>query len=139
DRLDAAIAETRVQARGPFALLFLDLDRFKLVNDSVGHAAGDEMLVETGRRIARLLRDGDAVARLGGDEFAVLLGDASGEPAAQAVVARIPADLGRSMWIAVRELFPSASVGISMWQPGYELGEELQRDADVAMYRAKAL
>ena len=139
ERLDAAIARTRAQARGPFAVLFLDLDRFKLVNDSVGHAAGDEMLVEVGRRIARLLREGDVVARLGGDEFAVLLGDAGDEAAAQAVVARILADLGRPMWIAGRELFPSASVGIAMWQPRYHHGEDLLRDADAAMYRAKAL
>ena len=139
ERLDAAIAETRAQARGPFAVLFLDLDRFKLVNDSVGHAAGDEMLVEVGRRIARLLREGDVVARLGGDEFAVLLGDASDQAAAQAVVSRILADLGRPVWIAGRELFPSASVGIAMWQPRYHHGEDLLRDADAAMYRAKAL
>ncbi|MGY1459109.1 MULTISPECIES: EAL domain-containing protein [unclassified Luteimonas] len=138
DRLDAAIAETRARERGPFAVLFLDLDRFKLVNDSVGHAAGDEMLVESGRRIARMLREGDVVARLGGDEFAVLLGDAGDEATAQAVSARILAELGKPMWIAGRELFPSASVGIAMWQPRYHHGEDLLRDADAAMYRAKA-
>ncbi|MEN1928538.1 EAL domain-containing protein [Luteimonas sp. MJ250] len=138
DRLDAAIAETRRQARGPFAVLFLDLDRFKLVNDSVGHAAGDEMLVEVGRRIARVLREGDVVARLGGDEFAVMLGHAGDDVAAQAVAARILAELGRPMWVAGRELFPSASVGIAMWQPRYQHGEDLLRDADAAMYRAKA-
>ena len=138
DRLDAAIAETRRQARGPFAVLFLDLDRFKLVNDSVGHAAGDEMLVEVGRRIARVLREGDVVARLGGDEFAVMLGHAGDDVAAEAVAARILAELGRPMWVAGRELFPSASVGIAMWQPRYQHGEDLLRDADAAMYRAKA-
>ena len=138
ERLDAAIAETRAHARGPFAVLFLDLDRFKLVNDSVGHAAGDEMLVEAGRRIARMLREGDVVARLGGDEFAVLLGEATDASAAQAVAARILAELGKPMWIAGRELFPSASVGIAMWQPRYQHGEDLLRDADAAMYRAKA-
>ena len=139
ERLDAAIAQTRARARGPFAVLFLDLDRFKLVNDSVGHAAGDEMLIESGRRIARMLREGDVVARLGGDEFAVLLGEAGDEPAARAVAARILVELGKPMWIAGRELFPSASVGIAMWQPRYHHGEDLLRDADAAMYRAKAL
>ena len=139
ERLDAAIAETRAQTRGPFAVLFLDLDRFKLVNDSVGHAAGDELLVEAGRRISRMLREGDVVARLGGDEFAVLLSDASDEAAARAVAARILSELGQPMWIAGRELFPSASVGIAMWQPRYQSGEDLLRDADAAMYRAKAL
>ena len=139
ERLDAAIAETRAHARGPFAVLFLDLDRFKLVNDSVGHAAGDEMLVEAGRRIARMLREGDVVARLGGDEFAVLLADAGDEATAQAVASRMLAELGRPMWVAGRELFPSASMGIALWQPRYRQGEELLRDADAAMYRAKAL
>ena len=138
ERLDEAIAETRAYARGPFAVLFLDLDRFKLVNDSVGHAAGDEMLVEVGRRIARLLREGDVVARLGGDEFAVLLGDAGDDAAARAAASRILAELGRPLWIAGRELFPSASVGIAMWQPRYHHGDDLLRDADAAMYRAKA-
>ncbi len=139
ESLDTAIVQTRAQERGPFAVLFLDLDRFKLVNDSVGHAAGDEMLVEAGRRIARMLREGDVVARLGGDEFAVLLGEAGDAAAARAVAARILNELGKPMWIAGRELFPSASVGIAMWQPRYEQGEDLLRDADAAMYRAKAL
>ena len=138
DRLDAAIAQTRAQQRGPFAVLFLDLDRFKLVNDSVGHAAGDEMLIEAGRRIGRMLREGDVVARLGGDEFAVLLAEAGDDATAQAVSARILAELGKPMWIAGRELFPSASVGIAMWQPRYHHGQDLLRDADAAMYRAKA-
>ncbi|WP_343225031.1 EAL domain-containing protein [Luteimonas sp. MC1828] len=138
ESLDTAVAETRSQARGPFAVLFLDLDRFKLVNDSVGHAAGDEMLVEAGRRIGSMLRDGDVVARLGGDEFAVLLADAADGDVAQGVAARILAALGEPMWIAGRELFPSASVGIALWQPRYRHGEDLLRDADAAMYRAKA-
>ena len=138
-RLDTVIAETSSAARGAFAVLFLDLDRFKLVNDSVGHAAGDEMLVETGRRIANVLRESDMVARLGGDEFAVLLGRAGDEATAQAVAARILSELGQPIWIAGRELYPSASLGIAMWQPRYRHGEELLRDADAAMYRAKAL
>ena len=136
--LDAAVADTRSHSRGPFAVLFLDLDRFKLVNDSVGHAAGDGMLVETGRRIGSMLREGDMVARLGGDEFAVLLADAADGEVAQGVASRILAALGEPMWIAGRELFPSASVGIALWQPRYRHGEDLLRDADAAMYRAKA-
>ncbi len=140
DRLDLAISAMDRPGQPPFAVLFLDLDRFKLVNDSVGHAAGDQMLVETGRRIARLLGRDDVVARLGGDEFAVLLADAGSEggEGAVALAARILVELGRPMWVAGRELFPSASIGIALWQPRYRHGEELVRDADAAMYRAKA-
>src|SRR5690606_7038892 len=129
ERLDAAIAETRAHAPGPLAVLLLDPDRVKLVNDSVGHAAGDEMLVEAGRRIARRLSDGDVGARRGGNEFAVLLADAGDEATAQAVASRMLAELGRPMWVAGRELFPSASMGIALWQPRYRQGEELLRDA----------
>jgi diguanylate cyclase (GGDEF)-like protein len=138
DRMDAAIASMSEPGRLPFAVLFLDLDRFKLVNDSVGHAAGDEMLVEAGRRIAHVLREQDVVARLGGDEFAVLVNEAAGVEVAEAVADRILAELGKPMWVAGRELFPSASIGIALWQPRYRMGEELLRDADAAMYRAKA-
>jgi diguanylate cyclase (GGDEF)-like protein len=138
ERLEVAIEGMRDPGRQPFAVLFLDLDRFKLVNDSVGHAAGDEMLVETGRRIRAVLRENDAVARLGGDEFAILIDDPSDERAAEAAAARILEVLGEPMWVAGRELFPSASIGISIWQPRYRQGEDMLRDADAAMYRAKA-
>ena len=136
EQLDAAIARAREDG-GMFAVLFLDLDRFKLINDSIGHAAGDEMLVESGRRIREVLDGEGVVARFGGDEFAVLtqVVDAA---AGEALAARILESLARPMWIAGRELFPSASVGIALWQPRYRLGEELLRDADAAMYRAKA-
>jgi diguanylate cyclase (GGDEF)-like protein len=138
ERLDAAIAGMHVGGREPFAVLFLDLDRFKLVNDSVGHAAGDEMLVETGRRIDALLGDNDMVARLGGDEFAILVDAPSDALAAEALAGRILHALGAPLWVAGRELFPSASIGISAWQPHYRRGEDMLRDADAAMYRAKA-
>ncbi|MHC9085551.1 EAL domain-containing protein [Luteimonas sp. RIT-PG2_3] len=138
ERLDNALAAMRDAGRNPFAVLFLDLDRFKLVNDSVGHAAGDAMLVEVGRRISSMLGPDDMVARLGGDEFAVLL-DSVGEPqAADRIAAQMLHKLGRSMWVAGRELFPSASIGIATWQPMYRHGEELLRDADAAMYKAKS-
>ncbi|HVI26473.1 MAG TPA: EAL domain-containing protein [Xanthomonadaceae bacterium] len=137
ERLDAAIANAREHG-GMFAVLFLDLDRFKLINDSIGHAAGDEMLVEVGRRLRDAVGEEGVVARFGGDEFAVLAERVADATGGEALAQRVLQALGRPMWIAGRELFPSASVGIAMWQPRYRLGEELLRDADAAMYRAKA-
>ena len=138
DRLDQAIAQMGNPGRAAFAVLFLDLDRFKLVNDSVGHAAGDEMLVEAGRRITATLGAGTLVARLGGDEFAILLENADHGAAVEALASSLLEELGRPMWIAGRELFPSASIGIALWDPRYRRGEDMLRDADAAMYRAKA-
>ena len=138
ERLDATIAAVEAGNARPFAVLFFDLDRFKLVNDSIGHAAGDDLLVEAGRRVRRALSACDTVARLGGDEFAVLLQDVPAAETAQRVASRLLAELGKPMWVAGRELFPSASIGIAFWQSRYRHGEEMLRDADAAMYRAKA-
>ena len=137
EKLDAAITHMHEAGSIPFTVLFMDLDRFKLVNDSVGHAAGDDMLVEAGRRVRRAINANDTVARLGGDEFAVLLENVATINAAESVAARLLRELSRPVWIAGRELFPSASIGISVWQPRYRYGEEMIRDADAAMYRAK--
>ncbi|MGN6512137.1 MAG: EAL domain-containing protein [Lysobacteraceae bacterium] len=138
ERLDDAIRRARGPGGSAFAVLFVDLDRFKLINDSIGHAAGDEMLVEVGRRISRVLGEGGVVARFGGDEFALLAEPVANAAEAEALAARLLEALGKPLWIAGRELFPSASIGIALWQPRYRLGEELLRDADAAMYRAKA-
>src|SRR5690606_24060561 len=111
ERLDAAISQAREAGQGAFAVLFMDLDRFKLINDSIGHAAGDEMLVEIGRRIAGVLGDDGVVARFGGDEFAILadrVGDAAGS---MALSARILEAVSKPLWLSGRELFPSASIG----------------------------
>jgi diguanylate cyclase (GGDEF)-like protein len=137
ERLHRAIARAR-SADPVFAVLFLDLDRFKLVNDSFGHAAGDELLVEAGRRIVSAVRGEDMVSRLGGDEFAVLVERIDGLGAAEELAQRMLETLGAPMQVAGRELFPAASVGIAMWHPRYRTGEELLRDADAAMYKAKA-
>ena len=136
-RLGAAIQRAQADAERVFAVLFLDLDRFKLINDSAGHAAGDKLLVEVSRRIVSVVRSEDMVARLGGDEFAILVED-TGLDAAQELAARILVELGAPCWVAGRELFPSGSVGIALWTPEYRSGAELLRDADAAMYRAKA-
>ncbi len=138
DRLSAAIDRARYGDGQAFAVLFLDLDRFKLVNDSIGHAAGDELLIEVSQRITSTVRSGDVVSRLGGDEFAILIEDADGLESARELSQRILSVLGQPMWVAGRELFPSASLGIATWHPRYSSGEELLRDADAAMYRAKA-
>lgn len=143
ERLAAAIARAQSETlqghpAREFAILFLDLDRFKLVNDSVGHAAGDELLIEAGRRIVATVRGGDTVARLGGDEFAILISDIDNLQIAEDLARRVLVALGEPFWIAGREVFPSASVGIAAWHPRYHTGAELLRDADAAMYRAKA-
>ncbi|WP_256774004.1 MULTISPECIES: EAL domain-containing protein [unclassified Stenotrophomonas] len=138
DRLEDAIARASAPDGPVFAVLFLDLDRFKLVNDSIGHAAGDQMLVEVAKRIVSMMGSGDVVARLGGDEFAILLQCDQGLASAREFSQRMLVALEESMWVKGRELFPSGSLGIAMWNPRYRNGEELVRDADAAMYRAKA-
>ena len=146
DRLATAIASARTNARHSvmgeaprvFAVLFLDLDRFKLINDSVGHSAGDDLLIEAGRRIVATVREGDIVARLGGDEFAILIDGIDGLHMAEAISQQILQALGQPCWIAGREVVPSASLGIALWHPRYRTGAELLRDADAAMYRAKS-
>jgi diguanylate cyclase (GGDEF)-like protein len=139
ERLDDAIARIDSPDGKPFAVLFLDIDRFKLINDSVGHVAGDELLVECSRRISQVIARDDLVARLGGDEFAILAENIEGPEPAERCAASILRALGQSMWIEGREVFPSASIGIAMWHPRYRKSEELLRDADAAMYRAKRL
>lgn len=136
ERLNAAIS--RMHEDGKLAILFMDLDRFKLVNDSSGHASGDQMLIQTAKRLEALLSEQGFAARLGGDEFAVLVEGNCEMQALESLANRIQSALSEPMWIAGRELFPTASIGIARWHPRYTTGEELLRDADVAMYRAKA-
>ena len=139
ERLEEAIEGARLGNEPVFALLFLDLDRFKWVNDSIGHAAGDRMLVEVARRLVGLLRGNDVVARLGGDEFAMLVRCDDGAGAAMDVGRRLLQALECPMLVEGRELFPSGSIGIALWNPHYQSGAELLRDADAAMYRAKGM
>jgi diguanylate cyclase (GGDEF)-like protein len=137
--LATAFADAQRDAREAFAVLFMDLNRFKLVNDSIGHAAGDNMLVEIAQRIVREAGAGNVVARLGGDEFAVLVRRiADNFEVAAELADRLLAVLGQPMWVAGRELFPSTSIGIAFWRPHYRNEEDLLRDADAAMYRAKS-
>jgi diguanylate cyclase (GGDEF)-like protein len=139
DRLASTLTRAKRRADYPFAVLFLDLDRFKLVNDSLGHQAGDQLLVEIGRRLQRGLRDGDTVARLGGDEFAILLDDVGGAADAEAIVGRLMREVARPFEVSGEEVFTTASVGVALGSSDWEHADELLRDADTAMYRAKAL
>jgi diguanylate cyclase (GGDEF)-like protein/PAS domain S-box-containing protein len=138
DRLEHAMRRDirRVGAERT-AVLFLDLDRFKIVNDSLGHLVGDHLLVEVARRLESALRPGDTVARLGGDEFTVLLEDLADRAEAEHVADRMLETLTEPFEVEDRELYLSASIGITMAAAGAQPGEVI-RDADAAMYRAKA-
>jgi len=126
------------QRRGErFAVLYLDLDRFKVVNDSLGHLVGDELLTEVSRRFESCLREGDALARLGGDEFAILLHGLGDDGQANAIAFRIQAALNAPFSIGGKEVFTSASIGIAFSGTHYNNPEEIMRDADTAMYFAK--
>ncbi|QSX77266.1 EAL domain-containing protein [Agrilutibacter solisilvae] len=138
DALERSLARMERDPKHRFAVLFLDLDRFKVVNDSVGHLAGDEMLKEAGARLQACVRPFDVVARLGGDEFALLLEDVNLPEEACHAAERAIELLSEPMHIDGKELFTSASIGIALGHPRYKRAEELLRDADVAMYRAKA-
>ena len=122
-----------------FALLFLDVDRFKVVNDSLGHLIGDQLLIAVARRLERCVRPGDTVARLGGDEFTVLLDDITDVSDATRIADRIQRELNLPFNLSGQEVFTSASIGIALSRSGYERPDDLLRDADIAMYRAKAL
>jgi diguanylate cyclase (GGDEF)-like protein/PAS domain S-box-containing protein len=121
-----------------FAVLYLDLDRFKVVNDSLGHLVGDELLIAVSRRLESCLRQGDALARLGGDEFAILLNGLGDEQQANAIAARIQEALSAPCSIGGREVFTSASIGIAFGRTQYNNPDEIMRDADAAMYHAKS-
>jgi diguanylate cyclase (GGDEF)-like protein len=137
DRLTHALARADRQFRR-VALLFIDLDRFKVVNDSLGHAAGDALLVEVANRINACLRTGDTAARLGGDEFTVLLEDIEDQSQATEVADRIADALRLPVVLDGREVFASASLGIALSSPRRSDAAGLLRNADMALYRAKA-
>jgi diguanylate cyclase (GGDEF)-like protein/PAS domain S-box-containing protein len=136
--LGRRLEELKQRRGGKFAVLYLDLDRFKIVNDSLGHLVGDELLVAVSRRLESCLRQGDALARLGGDEFAILLNGLGDEGQANAIAFRIQEALSTSFAIGGREVFTSASIGIAFGVSQYNNPEEIMRDADTAMYHAKA-
>jgi diguanylate cyclase (GGDEF)-like protein/PAS domain S-box-containing protein len=138
DHLKLAVNHCRRRKGYLFAVLFIDMDRFKIINDSLGHMVGDELLIAIARRLEVCLRDGDTIARLGGDEFTILLDGINDYGDAQRVAERVQEVLEQPFSIAGRELFVTASVGIK-YSSGSEQPEDLLRDADTAMYSAKAL
>ena len=121
-----------------FAVLFLDLDRFKNINDSLGHSIGDQLLIAIARRLEGCVRDTDVVARLGGDEFAVLLDGIKNSSEAKLMAERVQERLQAPFNLSGHEVFTTASIGIALSATGYDHPENILRDADTAMYRAKA-
>jgi diguanylate cyclase (GGDEF)-like protein/PAS domain S-box-containing protein len=139
DQLGRALERAKYLKGYQFAVFFLDLDRFKLVNDSMGHLTGDQLLIAAGRRLKSCLHSGDKIARLGGDEFAILLQEIRHVTDATNVAERIQKALSQPFSLNGQEVYSSASMGIALSETGYERPEDLLRDADTAMYRAKAL
>jgi diguanylate cyclase (GGDEF)-like protein/PAS domain S-box-containing protein len=138
DRVAAALARRPDTSSATVAVLLLDLDDFKTVNDSLGHAAGDELLIAVAARLRSCVRPGDTLARLAGDEFAILLDDLDDESAAVAVAKRVGKRLEAPFEIEAMEIAVRASIGISLGQSPDARPDDLMRDADVAMYEAKA-
>jgi diguanylate cyclase (GGDEF)-like protein/PAS domain S-box-containing protein len=136
--LVTAVERTRLDPGQRFAVLYLDLDRFKLVNDSLGHGAGNELLREVAARLRASVRPVDLVARLGGDEFAVLVDAVSDLDIALRLADRVLDELSRPTHVLGTEVIPGVSVGITFSDLGYRTAEEIMRDADLAMYEAKA-
>ena len=137
ENLDTAVARAHADPKDAFAVMFLDFDRFKLINDSLGHNAGDDFLVQVSRRIQEHLRDHDIVARLGGDEFAILAQHLEHERVVVTLAERIMQALRKPFMVAGTELTTSASIGITLSALGYTRAEDVLRDADIAMYKAK--
>jgi diguanylate cyclase (GGDEF)-like protein/PAS domain S-box-containing protein len=137
DVVNQRLARTAGRRHGTCAVLFVDVDRFKVINDSLGHQAGDELLKTTVNRLMACLRDGDTLARMGGDEFTVLLHDIRGTADAVAVAEAIQRELRMPVELGGREVSVSASIGIALNRTDHLSADDIMRDADIAMYRAK--
>jgi diguanylate cyclase (GGDEF)-like protein len=136
ERLSQEIASARREGRR-LALLYIDLDRFKSINDSLGHTAGDELLEQTARRMRTCLRESDTLARLGGDEFAIILSNVAGPQSVTTVAEHIVESLSDPFVISQQESYVSASIGVAMYPSDGRDSEDLLKKADTAMYRAK--
>jgi diguanylate cyclase (GGDEF)-like protein/PAS domain S-box-containing protein len=137
DRLSQVLEHTRRRRGRKVAVLFMDLDKFKVINDSLGHEVGDRLLVVVAQRLRRCLRPEDTLARFGGDEFVVLLEEVESPDEAARVAERIIRELGRPFVLDGRELFASPSIGIALGDARQTAPDALLRDADTAMYRVK--
>ncbi len=138
DRLGQAVSREVRHNKYLFAVCFLDIDRFKILNDSLGHTVGDKLLIEISEKLVDGLRPDDTVARLGGDEFAILLEDLKDKNEAIQVLERIHEKLSFPFNLEGQEVFTTASIGITFSGAGYDNPENLLRDADIAMYHAKS-
>jgi diguanylate cyclase (GGDEF)-like protein/PAS domain S-box-containing protein len=138
DRLSQAIERSNRQDDYAFGILFLDLDQFKIVNDSLGHTAGDELLISMARLLESCIRTVDTVARLGGDEFVILLDNLDDLDEAIHIANRVQTALQSPFVLGDKTLYTSASIGIVFSERGYERPEDALRDADIAMYQAKS-
>lgn len=139
DHLKQSVQRVKRSHQAPFAVLFLDFDRFKVINDSLGHMVGDQLLIAIANRLRAGVRPGDTVARLGGDEFTILLDSLKNPDDAIDMARRLLGTLSEQFKLPGREVFITASIGIALSTPGYEHAEDVLRDADTAMYRAKSL
>jgi diguanylate cyclase (GGDEF)-like protein/PAS domain S-box-containing protein len=137
DRINAAIHRAQRHPHYQYAVLFLDLDRFKGINDSLGHSIGDQLLIAIAHKLRSHIRAADVAARLGGDEFVLLLEDIDGPEKAVAVAERVLADCQTPLMIQGHEVLIGVSIGIAMGNARYHEAADLIRDADIAMYRAK--
>jgi diguanylate cyclase (GGDEF)-like protein/PAS domain S-box-containing protein len=138
-QLRAALESIKQGNKDPFAVLFLDLDRFKVINDSIGHMVGDQLLVQIAEELRESVRPGDKLARLGGDEFTVLLENVKDQNEAIEVAERIQNRISKPFNLNGFESYTTASIGIAISSEEYEKAEDILRDADTAMYQAKSL
>jgi diguanylate cyclase (GGDEF)-like protein/PAS domain S-box-containing protein len=139
DQLKQSVQRVKRTQQLPFAVLFLDFDRFKIINDSLGHMVGDQLLIAIANRLRAGVRPGDTVARLGGDEFTILLDSLKSPDDAIDMARRLLSNLSEHFKLPGREVFITASIGVALSTAGYEHAEDVLRDADTAMYRAKSL
>ena len=137
-RITRSLERLRKSPDHPFAVYFIDLDRFKIINDTLGHQAGDDLLLKITEKLELVVRPSDMVARLGGDEFVIVIEEVSNEEQLVSIAERILKGLSEPMMIAGQKVYTGASIGIVSGAPEYERADDLLRDADLAMYRAKA-
>lgn len=138
DRIRTALARTKRQSHYRFAVLFIDFDHFKTVNDSLGHVAGDKLLVTIAKRLAKSMRDTDTVSRIGGDEFAVLVEDAGNVNDVLTVAEKVLVTIGTEVNLGSNAITVTGSIGIAIGSEDYLQVDDILRDADTAMYRAKS-